>query len=68
MRIVPASAGYCHHDCWVSSSRGQLHVAFDDTLNQYHVLRGLVWNIGAYTTARMLVWWAMAAKKENRED
>ena len=43
-------------------------LAFDDTLNQYHALRGLVWNIGAYTTARMLVWWAMATKRENRED
>lgn len=42
-------------------------LAFDETLNQYHVLRGLVWNIGAYTTARMLVWWAMAAKG-NRKD
>lgn len=33
-------------------------VAFDGTLNQFHVLRGLVWNIGSYTTARMLVWWS----------
>ena len=33
-------------------------VAFDGTLNQFHALRGLVWNIGAYTVARMLVWWS----------
>ncbi|MDE0672602.1 MAG: hypothetical protein OXH72_12760 [Caldilineaceae bacterium] len=34
--------------------------AFDGTLNQYHALRGLVWNIGTYTAARVLVWWSGA--------
>lgn len=38
-------------------------LAFDESLNQFHALRGLVWNIGAYTAARMLVWWGMATSR-----
>ena len=37
--------------------------AFNGTLNQFHALRGLAWNIGAYTAARMLVWWGMATSR-----
>lgn len=38
--------------------------AFGGTLNQYHALLGLAWNIGAYTLARTLVWWAMATSPD----
>lgn len=34
--------------------------AFQLELNYFHALRGLAWNVGAYTLARTLVWWAMA--------
>lgn len=42
-------------------------LAFDDSLNQWHVMHGLVWNIGTYTTARMLVWWAGAITPQATE-
>ena len=39
---------------------GDYMAAFDLELNYFHALRGLAWNVGAYTVARTLVWWAMA--------
>ena len=38
--------------------------AFYLELNYFHALRGLAWNIGAYTLARTLVWWAMATRPD----
>ena len=35
--------------------------ASEVTLAYYELLRGLVWNVGTYTMARMLVWWAKVA-------
>ena len=36
--------------------------AFDYELNTFHALRGMAWNVGTYTLARVLVWWRKEIK------
>ena len=31
--------------------------AFEMEVNYFHAMRGMAWNVGTYTLARVVVWW-----------